>query len=359
MSFYQKLKPFIFKFDAERMHNVAMSLMHFSSKFPLLESYIAKSHCCIYEELSQNIHGLKFYNPIGLASGFDKNAEAIRPLASLGFSFLELGSITQMPQDGNPKPRIFRHIEQESVQNALGFNNKGARGVLANLQKNYPFCIPIGINIGKNKNIVMADSLKNYELSLETLKDYGDYFTFNLSSPNTPGLRDLQNESFVVDLLDMAHAITTKPLFIKISPDMEIDSMLRVCQKAIEKKVSGIIATNTTIDYSLVPQPAQRNGHNIGGLSGKVLTSKSREILKILGQNFFRQTTLISVGGIASADEIYERLRLGASLVQIMTSMVYGGPSVVKHMNIQLHKKLEADGIKHIRELIGTGINRD
>lgn len=358
MSFYEKMRPLIYRLDPEKAHNLAIKLMHIPEKLPILESAITSSYCKVYEDLTQEIHGLKFYNPIGLASGFDKNGEVVRPMASLGFGFLELGSVTQMPQSGNPKPRIFRHIHEESLQNALGFNNVGARGMLANLQKHYPFCIPLGINIGKNKDIVLSDSLKNYELSLNTLKNHGDYFTFNLSSPNTPGLRDLQNENFVTELLDMAKGITSKPLFIKISPDMDLDSMLNVCNRAIESGVSGIIATNTTIDYSLVSNPAKREGQNIGGLSGKVLKEKSREILKILGQHFFQKTILISVGGIDSVDEAYTRLKLGANLLQLMSVMVYKGPSIIKKINKEIHKKLQAEGFKHISQVIGTGIQK-
>lgn len=356
MRFYKKIRPYIYKCDAEKAHNIVMKFMKIPQKIPLFESMIARYYCRIYDNLSQNIHGLNFYNPIGLASGFDKNAESVRFLASLGFGYLELGSVTQMPQDGNEKPRIFRHVLEESIQNAMGFNNIGARGMLANLKEVYPFCIPLGINIGKNKNIAQSDSLKNYELSLEALKDYGDYFAFNLSSPNTHGLRDLQNESFVTDLLNMAKAITNKPLFVKISPDMDIDSMLKVCDSAIANGVHGIIATNTSIDYTLVANPFKRNGASIGGISGKVLAQKSKEILKILAQHFYKKTTLISVGGIYNADEAYERIKLGASLVQILSAMIYDGPSIISHINNELSKKLQADGLKHIGEAVGVEI---
>lgn len=356
MGFYKKIRPYLYKYDAEKIHNFAIKVMKMPQKIPLFESMIAKCYCRIHGNLAQDIHGLHFYNPIGLASGFDKNAEAVRPLASLGFGHLELGSITQMPQDGNEKPRMFRHVEEESLQNAMGFNNIGARGMLAHLKEVYPFCIPLGINIGKNKNIAQGDSLKNYELSLDTLKDYGDYFTFNLSSPNTPGLRDLQNESFVAELMVMAKRVTNKPIFIKISPDMEIDSMIAVCDVAIKNGVNGIIATNTSIDYSLVSNPAKRNNECFGGISGKVLGPKSKEILKILGQNFYKKTTLISVGGICDSNEVYERIKLGASLVQILSGMIYEGPSIISRMNNELAEKLKADGFKHINEAIGVEI---
>lgn len=356
MSFYQKIKPLLFKMDPERAHNLMTKLMLIPPKIPLIESCLVSSYCCVYDTLIQDIHGLHFYNPVGLASGFDKNAEFVRGMAGIGFGFLELGSITQMPQEGNPKPRIFRHVAEESIQNAMGFNNIGVRGMLANLKKHYPFSVPLGVNIGKNKNLVLADSLKNYELSLEVLKDYGDYFTFNLSSPNTPNLRDLQNESFIEELLIMARGITQKPLFIKISPDMEIDSMLAVCQKAIDCKVSGIIATNTTVDYTTVSYPIQKDSVGVGGISGRALCQKSREILRILAQHFFGKTTLISLGGISDSHEAYQRIKLGASLVQIMSALVYQGPSLIAKINKELHQKLLADGFKNITEAIGKEI---
>ncbi|STQ85842.1 dihydroorotate dehydrogenase (quinone) [Helicobacter muridarum] len=358
MSFYRQLKPLLFKIDPEKAHNLVTKLMSITPKLHLLESYLVASYCKVYDNLSQDIHGLHFYNPVGLASGFDKNAEFIRSLAGIGFGFLELGSITQMPQNGNPKPRIFRHIEEESMQNAMGFNNIGARGMLANLKKHYPFSIPLGINIGKNKDLVLSDSLKNYELSLDTLKDHGDYFTFNLSSPNTPNLRDLQNESFVGELISMAREVTNKPLFLKISPDMEVDVMLAVCQKAIDCGINGIVATNTTIDYNVIANPIKKNDVAIGGISGKALCEKSRTVLKILGQNFFGKTTLISLGGISDANELYTRLGLGASLVQLMTSFIFHGPSLIANINKELSHKLEVDGFKSISEMIGKDISQ-
>ncbi|RDU61404.1 dihydroorotate dehydrogenase (quinone) [Helicobacter sp. MIT 14-3879] len=356
MSFYQKIKPMLFKMEPENAHNFVTKLMLIPPKIPFLESFLANSYCRVYKNLAQDIHGLHFYNPIGLASGFDKNAEFVRGLAGLGFGFLELGSITQMHQEGNPKPRIFRHVAEESIQNTLGFNNIGVRGMLANLKKHYPFTVPLGINIGKNKNLVLADSLKNYELSLEELKNYGDYFAFNLSSPNTPNLRDLQNENFVGELLNMARGITQKPLFIKISPDMEIDTMLAVCQKAIECGVNGIIATNTTIDYSVIANPIQKDGINVGGISGRALCEKSREVFRILAKHFFGKTTLISLGGISDSNEAYTRIKMGASLVQIMSALIYQGPSLVARINKELHEKLIADGFSNITEAIGKEI---
>ncbi len=356
MSFYRKIRPYFYKLEPEKAHNIAVKIMHLPEKIPLLESMFASHYCKVYNNLGQDINGLHFYNPIGIASGFDKNGDIIRSLAAIGFGHVEVGSVTQMPQDGNPKPRVFRHVEEESMQNSMGFNNIGVRGMLANLKNIYPFCVPIGINIGKNKNIAQSDSLKNYELSLDALKDYGDYFAFNLSSPNTPGLRDLQNEDFVKELLDMAKGITNKPLFIKISPDMNIDSMISVCSSAIEHGVGGIIATNTSIEYELIKNPVKKDGQCFGGISGKALKAKATEIMRILGQHFHKKTTLIAVGGISNANDAYERIKLGASLVQILSAFIYEGPSIVAKMNYELSEKLKSDGFNNVTEAIGVAI---
>lgn len=356
MSFYKKIRPILFKLDCEKAHKIVKNILNAPQKLPLIESSIFKMNYKKYDSLEQKIFNLDFYNPLGLASGFDKNAQIIRPLAMSGFGFLELGSITNEPQDGNEQPRLFRHIEEESLQNAMGFDNIGARGVVQNLKDNHPFIVPIGLNIGKNKFVVAADALKNYELCLKTLENYGDYFVMNLSSPNTPGLRDLQNESFVKELLDMAKKITEKPLLIKISPDMEIDSMLKVCQAAISAGVSGIVATNTTIDYSVITNPHQKDGKYFGGISGEALKIKSRNILRILSEAFLGKTILISVGGINSPEEAYLRIKLGANLLQLFTPMIYEGLGIVRNINKDLDRILKNDGFTHISQAIGIDI---
>lgn len=353
MSFYTKVRPILFKLDPERAHKLVKNILNTVKRFPLIESSIFKINAQVFESLEQNIFNLNFYNPVGIASGFDKNAQMIRALAMSGFGFLELGSITNDPQDGNEKPRLFRHIQERSIQNAMGFDNIGARGVVENLKDGYPFVVPIGINIGKNKFVAVGDSLKNYELCLRSLESYGDYFVFNLSSPNTPGLRDLQNDIFVKDLLEMARAITNKPLLIKISPDMEMDSMLRVCSVAVDCGASGIIATNTTIDYSLITNPHKRDGSYFGGISGDALKIKSRNVLKTLCREFLGKTVIISVGGIDSAQEAYTRIKLGANLVQIFTSVVYEGLGIIRNINKDLDRMLKSEGFTHVSQAIG------
>ncbi|PAF51055.1 dihydroorotate dehydrogenase (quinone) [Helicobacter sp. 13S00401-1] len=356
MSFYKKIRPYIFKLDPERAHTLVEKTLAGVSYAPLIENMLASSFCKYHANLDNEILGMRFYNPIGLAPGFDKNATMVRGLAALGFSHLELGTITHNPQDGNPKPRLFRHVESNSLQNAMGFNNIGTRAVIRNLQKVYPFCIPLGINLGKNKNIALADALTAYELALKATKDYGDYFIFNVSSPNTVGLRNLQDVNFVNELFDMAKSITTKPTFLKIAPDMDLDSMLEVCKSALNASASGLIATNTTIDYSLVSSPKLKDGEPFGGLSGKILKTKSNEVLKELGKAFFKEGIIVSVGGISTASDILERLKNGASLVQILTSIIYEGPGVMKRLNGELSKLLSEEGFSNIKDVIGINV---
>lgn len=351
MSLYQMLSPYLFKLDAEKAHNLAESFIKRIVPLPLVQDYIAGKNCVVDQALSIEVAGMRFYNPVGLAAGFDKNATMIKGLTALGFGFLEIGTITQAPQEGNPKPRLFRHTQEQSLQNAMGFNNQGSLTISKRLKAFYPYAIPLGVNIGKNKIITQNDSLKNYENVLLDCLEVGDYFTFNLSSPNTPNLRDLQNVSFVQELFAMARTHTQKPLFLKISPDMDKDEMLKVVEMSIKSGVSGIIATNTTIDYTLVQNPKDN-----GGISGVALKQKSKEILRILSESFFGKVALVSVGGIDNAQEAYERIKLGASLVQVYSGLVFQGPSLCKNINEGLLQCLQADGFTHLHEALGQDL---
>lgn len=348
---YKELRKLLFKLDPEKAHTLAEFFLRYIANKPIIEDLIIKGFSYSDPILENKVCGLDFNNPVGVGAGFDKNCTMIEGLTALGFGYLELGTITKKPQDGNPKPRLFRHIEEESIQNAMGFNNEGSLAISSRLKNFYPYRIPLGINLGKNKDIQQEDALQNYKDVLRDFVNLGDYFVFNLSSPNTPNLRDLQNISFVDELFSMAREITNKPLFLKISPDMDTDSMLQVCQKAIEKGSSGIIATNTTVDYKVIQHPK-----DIGGISGKALKHKSFEILKILSQSFFKKTTLISVGGITDAKDVYQRLRYGASLVQIYSSFIFEGPCVCKMINRELAHLIKNDGYEHISEVIGIDL---
>lgn len=346
---YPLLRNVLFRFDAEFDHHlVEFCLKHFAP-LPLINDWMAKEFCFVDERLQNEVLGLKFYNPVGLAAGFDKNAKMIEGLSLLGFGFLELGSVTYSPQDGNPKPRLFRFIKEESLQNAMGFNNDGSIKIAERIAQFYPYQIPLWINLGKNKDA--TDALKNYEENLKVLKNLGDLFVFNVSSPNTPNLRDLQNEGFISELFAMARSHTDKPLFLKICPDNMIEVTLKVCESAINAGAKGIIATNTTTDYSLLPSHRE-----YGGISGKALRNKSREVFYEISNAFFKKATLIASGGIFDGEEAYSRIKMGASLVEIYSALVFEGPSVCKKINQEIVNLLRCDGFEHISEAIGVDV---
>ncbi len=348
---YQTLKPLLFKLDPETAHSLAGLGLKFATKCPPLSRFLTKRYFVSDPCLTQQLFGRTFQNPVGLGAGFDKNGEYITAMPTLGFGFTEIGTITPKPQDGNPKPRLFRLIEDRSIQNAMGFNNKGSEAMLTALQKIAFFDYPIGINIGKNKLTSEADALEDYRILFEKFKGYGDYVVINISSPNTPGLRDLQNEQFINDIFAMAKAITTQPILLKIAPDMLPQDAITLCKTAVEAGADGIIATNTTIDYSLTDSPRKQD---FGGISGALLTQKSYELFRAIAKELYGKTLLISVGGIDSAQEAYRRIKAGASLVQVYSMLVYEGPRLIKEINEGLIQLLKADGYTHISEAIGS-----
>lgn len=348
---YEDVRDYLFKLDPEVAHAAIEVILRAAGTFPAILEPLAKQACLVDSRLEQELFGKRFYNPVGLGAGFDKNATMIRGLSALGFGHLELGTVTPKPQSGNPKPRLFRHIKEESIQNAMGFNNDGANAIASRLRRLYPYALPLGINLGKNKLTPQESALKDYELLAREFDGIADYMAINISSPNTPDLRDLQNESFVGELFSSLKEITSAPLLLKIAPDMSVDNALKLGQKAIESGAQGIIATNTTTDHSLVENPQA-----IGGISGKALRQKSYELFVELGKAFFGKTTLISVGGIDSGKEAYKRLKAGASLVQIYTAMIYEGPMVCQEINEDILECLEEDGYTHLSQAIGADL---
>jgi len=346
---YDTIKKILFKLEPEMAHTLGgIALRGVVYCKPLMRS-IKDRYFISNSILNQTILGIEFKNPVGLGAGFDKNGQYITAMPTLGFGFTEIGTVTPKPQDGNPKPRLFRLKEEESIQNAMGFNNRGSDYMLSRLNKLYFLDYPIGINIGKNKLTSEDDTLNDYEILLRKFKDYGDYVVINISSPNTVGLRDLQNETFIKSLFELAKTITTKPIFLKIAPDMTPQDAINISTVAIESGASGIIATNTTIDYSLTP-----NAKDFGGISGALLTKKSYELFRELGKALYNKTILISVGGIDSPEEAYRRIKAGASLVQVYSMLVYKGPNLIKEINEGLIELLNRDGYKHISEAIGA-----
>jgi len=346
---YQTLKKLLFKLDPETAHTLAGVGLRFTAHCPPLKKCISKQYFVTDPSLKQKIFGRTFQNPVGLGAGFDKNGQYITAMPTLGMGFTEIGTVTPLAQDGNAKPRLFRLIEDNSIQNAMGFNNKGSDYMLKRLEKIDFFDYPIGINIGKNKLTSEEDALKDYEILFKKFKDYGDYIVINISSPNTPGLRDLQNETFIKAIFAMGKKITTQPILLKIAPDMEVSDAITLCTTAVEAGADGIIATNTTIDYSLTPY-----AKDFGGISGALLTQKSYTLFREIGKALYGKTLLISVGGIDSAEDAYRRIKAGASLVQVYSMLVYRGPLLIKEINEGLIALLEKDGYSHIGEAIGA-----
>jgi len=353
MSFYQILRPLIFKFEPEVAHNLAINFLKFCPRAATL--FCAKTD---YENLKQNLWGLDFANPIGMAAGFDKNAEVVATLEKFGFGFLEAGTVTPKAQSGNERPRIFRLEEDRAIINRLGFNNFGAEVFAKNLPK---ISVPLGINIGKNKDT--EEALSDYLPLLEKFYQKAAYITVNISSPNTKNLRDLQNENqldlFLSEILKKKNQLKNScqkntPILLKVAPDLTLDEQEKIAATVIKNKIDGLIVSNTTIDREL--NLKSKNASQSGGLSGAPLFKKSNEVLK----NFYKFTEgkipLIGVGGISSADDVYEKIKCGASLVQIYSAFIYQGFGLVEEIKKDLSKKIAADGLKNISELIGAKV---
>lgn len=346
---YDDIRSILFWFEPETAHNIIESLFRFSNLYPPLLNPFIKENFVADSRLEQKLLGIDFLNPVGLAAGFDKNATMIRASLALGFGFTEVGTVTPQPQSGNPKPRLFRYPEYESIQNAMGFNNDGMYQIQKRLQKITPFVTPVGVNIGKNKITPESEALKDYESLIKGFSNLCDYMVVNISSPNTPGLRDLQNETFIKTLFAMAKELTDKPVMLKIAPDMEASHAVDLCALAVESGAGGIIATNTTVDYSLLP-----GAKDFGGLSGKILKEKSFEIFEAIAKELYGKTLLVSVGGIDSAQEAYRRIKAGASLVQVYSALIFRGPGLISTINEGLIALLEADGYTNISEAVGA-----
>ena len=348
---YDTLKKIFFRFDPETAHKIAEFGLRALYATPGGLEALAKFGIYKDEILTQKIWDLSFDNPVGIAGGFDKNATMIAPLAALGFGHIDFGTFTPRPQSGNEKPRLFRLVSEQSIQNAMGFNNEGADIIERRVRKIYPFVIPIAANIGKNKATSNEDALSDYEALGRKFNGLCDFFIINVSSPNTPNLRALQENSFISELIKAMKKITNRPLVLKLAPDMSADQAIALCECAVQSGASGIIINNTSVDYSLSP-----NARDFGGLSGRLITEKSRELFAQVARELFGRTILISCGGIDSAQEAYERIKSGASLVQIFTAFIFKGPFVAKSINEGLAELLRADGFKNISEAVGVNL---
>jgi dihydroorotate dehydrogenase len=351
MNYYNLLKPFIYKFSPEAAHNMAVTALKTgvlpSSKSP--SDYLLKV----------KLFDLEFPNPVGMAAGFDKNADAIRGLLSQGFGFVEVGTVTPRPQAGNPKPRLFRLEEDEAVINRMGFNNKGANYFVKNL-KSRPKNGIVGANIGKNKDSESAAA--DYLFLLEKVYPYCDYVTINISSPNTPGLRDLQEKNelddFLGKILKTKEALVKQhkknlPLLIKLAPDTSVQQREDIAQVLLKHKIDGMIISNTTIGQRDLLQNHHLN--EAGGLSGKPLFDASTKMVAQMYKLTYGKIPIIGVGGISSAEDAYAKIKAGASLVQVYSALVFQGFDLVSQINEGLLRLLKADGFKNISEAVGSG----
>lgn len=343
---YELAKKVIFKFDPEDMHNLTIKALK-TQRFLKVIDYKKT-----YKNLENELFGVNFSNPVGLAAGFDKNAEVVAPLANLGFGFIEVGAITPKAQPGNPRPRIERLVTEQSIRNAMGFNNDGVEVAKANLMReNFSKLPPIFINIGKNKVTPNEVAINDYEILVRELKPYADAFVINISSPNTPNLRDLQNAKFIEEIFTRLNAINDVPKFIKFAPDMDFGLATELALTALENNATGVILSNTTQDYSLSKKPDLTK---VGGLSGKVLAEKSLNMLKAIAPSVHKKGIIISSGGVFDAAQAYERIKWGASLVQVLSSMIFVGPRIARNINDELTKLIENDGLSSINQAIGV-----
>ena len=311
--------------------------------------------------LSQRLLGLDFPNPIGLAAGFDKNAEVVGPMFSLGFGFVEIGTVTPRPQKGNIKPRVFRLIEDKAIINHLGFNNIGSAKTkknLNNFRKFGTFDKIIGVNIGKNKDTLNA--IDDYLYLIEELGDLSSYIAINISSPNTEGLRDLQLRGNIENLIkkilqkrDQIESINFKPVLIKISPDLNDNQLRDIALISLANNVDGLILTNTTITRN---QLLSKFKFKTGGLSGKPLYDKSNTIIKKMYNFTNGQIPIIGVGGISNGIDCYNKMKAGASLIQLYTALIYSGPSLISKINKELIDLIRTDGYKNIADVVGKSV---
>jgi len=336
---YRLIKPLFFKFDPEKVHYfVVQRLKWFHEHFPLGKTIIRSSFDVHIKGLEREVFGIRFRNPVGLAAGFDKNGEYVEALSDLGFGFIEVGTVTPLPQPGNDQPRMFRLAGDEAIINRMGFNNKGVDTLAERLRvlKLKDKSIVIGGNIGKNKNTPNEDAVSDYVKCFDRLFDVVDYFVVNVSSPNTPGLRALQEKEPLTVLLKTLQERNHKdgisrPILLKIAPDLTNEQLDDIVEIVMESGIAGVIATNTTIDRTGLTTAAGI-ANQTGGLSGKPLTVRSTEVIRYLSQKSNKAFPIIGVGGIHSPQDAKDKLEAGASLVQLYTGFIYEGPGIVKRI---------------------------
>jgi dihydroorotate dehydrogenase len=372
MDIYQAgIRPILFsalKADPEWLHQrtlQALGWLERTSERPLtqwVQAQLQHNYSLRSPEMEQTLWGLKFPNPLGLAAGFDKDGVAAGVWGAFGFGFAELGTVTFQAQPGNPRPRLFRLSADKAALNRMGFNNQGAEALATRLGQRlgYPRSVPLGINLGKSKVTPLEDAAADYLGSFRLLKDLGDYFVVNVSSPNTPGLRSLQDASQLSQIVEALQQENQglKPILVKIAPDLEEEAIRDVLNLAKNYQLSGIIATNTTIRRDMLKtQRIEATGKSVteeaGGISGAPLHQRSTEVIRFIHQQTQGQLPIIGVGGIFTAEDAWEKITAGASLIQVYTGWIYEGPWMVRRILEGLLHKLEEKGLTKISEAVG------
>ena len=335
------IRPILFFFDPEEVHYFTFSLIRTVSKIPGFKSIFKSLYLVNDKRLETEVFGLKFKNPVGLAAGFDKDAKLYKELSNFGFGFIEIGTLTPKGQDGNPKKRLFRLKADNAIINRMGFNNGGVLEAVERLKKNNG--VLIGGNIGKNKLTPNEIATSDYEICFDALYNHVDYFVVNVSSPNTPNLRALQEKEPLTKLLQVLQDSnlkkqTPKPILLKIAPDLTDEQLLDIIDIVKETKIAGVIATNTTLSREGLKSESKSE---MGGLSGKPLTKRSTEVIRFLSEKSNKAFPIIGVGGIHSAEDAIEKLEAGASLIQLYTGFIYEGPALVKAINKKILERLK------------------
>ncbi len=335
------IRPIFFSFDPEKVHYFTFSLIRNLSKIPGFPALFRSIYVINDKRLETEVFGLKFKNPVGLAAGMDKDASLYNELSNLGFGFIEIGTVTPKGQEGNPKKRVFRLLEDSALINRMGFNNGGVIQAVERLKKNKG--VLIGGNIGKNKLTPNEEATSDYLTCFDALYDYVNYFVVNVSSPNTPNLRELQEKEPLKQLLQTLQnrnltKLKPKPILLKIAPDLTDSQLIDIIEIVQETNIAGVIATNTTLSREGLQSA---NKIEAGGMSGKPLKNRSTEVIRFLSDNSQKSFPIIGVGGIHTAQDAIEKLEAGASLVQLYTGFIYEGPNLIKEINKKILDKLK------------------
>lgn len=322
--------------DPEKAHHLTVKLLRIGLRAPIMRRWIKGKYGYENDRLTKTVFGLEFKNPVGLAAGFDKDGKYFHDMAQVGFGFIEIGTVTPRPQGGNPQPRLFRVKKDEALINRMGFNNDGVDAMVERLKKGKPKGVIVGGNIGKNKVTPNEDAINDYVECFEKLHDYVDYFVVNVSSPNTPGLRDLQDKEPLSRILNKLVELNKarkvqRPILLKIAPDLTDSQLDDIIDIVAETKIDGVIATNTTIDRSgLTTEKSEIDNIGAGGLSGKPIQEKSTYVIRYLAEKSNKSFPIIGVGGIDSAASAQAKIDAGATLIQVYSGMVYQGPELLK-----------------------------